>query len=556
MKRYRLLILSGATVLIAVFAAQVLKPLLWNSHHPLPGVLLQIDSLCSADPQRAMHMLDSVAPLLDKNDKYVQAKYNLLKVKARDKADLPLKQNPQMKKVAAFYATHGTDNERMEAFYYLGSTFRDEYDSPNAVKNYLKAIDIAKNSEEGVDTVLLVNVYSQLLLIFEGQSNYEMELYYTKKKTEIQEQAGVTDARDLTDLASVYYLMGKTDSAFFYYEKVLDWLREHDAIRENLDLIAEQVSIYSIKGQRQKAKERFELLERHADSRNLPSNYYAVKARYYTYENKPDSVIRYYHAMLRSKWTVTARQAAYRGLEKAHKAMGNRDSALKYAECYMEAQDSIDRVIKLKQTADAYNEYRYRRDIEEEASVYEHSYTLWRTSLIALLGSLLVILMAAVLFRKGKKLLRGMAEDNRNRLQERDLMLVRSNEQLDRKNRELRKAAEQNARLTRIRLQNESGADMRKIRKKIRTTKKHTQLSDSEWTDLYEAVNHEDKNFLGHIQERVRPLDMKKTRVCYLLRLGLSASEIQVVTGLPRSTAFRLVKEMSEKLGDILVSEP
>lgn len=178
--------------------------------------------------------------------------------------------------------------------------------------------------------------------------------------------------------------------------------------------------------------------------------------------------------MLRSKWTVTARQAAYRGLEKAHKAMGNRDSALKYAECYMEAQDSINQIIKLKQTADAYNEYRYRRDLEEEASVYEHSYTLWRTSLIALLGSLLVILISAVLFRKGKKLLRSMAEDNRNRLLERDLMLVRSNEQIDRKNRELQKATEQNARLTRVRLQNESGADLRKIRQKIRTTNTHT----------------------------------------------------------------------------------
>lgn len=555
MKRYRLLILSGTAVLVAVFAAPILKPLLWNSHHLLPDVLQQIDSLCSTDPQRAMHMLDSVSPLLNKNDKYVQVKFDLLKVKARDKADLPLEQNPRMEKVAAFYDTHGTDNERMEARYYLGSTFRDGYDSPNAVKNYLKAIDIAEKSEESIDTVLLVNVYSQLFLIFEGQSNYEMELYYTKKKNEIQEQAGATDARDLMDMASAYYLSGKTDSTFLYYEKVLDWLREHDVVRDNLDLIAKQVSIYSIKGRRQKAKECFDLLERHVDGRNLPYNYYAVKARYYIYENQPDSVIRYYLAMLRSKWSVMDRPVAYRGLTEAHKAKGNRDSALKYAECYMAAQDSVNRLIRLKQTADAYNEYRYRRDIEEEASVYERSYRLWRRSMTALLGSLLIILVATVLYRKGKKRLHGVAEDNKNRLMERDLMLVRSNEQLEQKNRELRKAAEQNVRLTRVRLQNELGADMKKILQKVRTSRENAILSDSDWSDLYEAVNHEDKDFLGHIQERVQPLDTKKTRICYLLRMGLRTSEIQAATGLPRSTAFRLVKEMSEKMRDILVSE-
>ena len=37
--------------------------------------------------------------------------------------------------------------------------------------------------------------------------------------------------------------------------------------------------------------------------------------------------------------------------------------------------------------------------------------------------------------------------------------------------------------------------------------------------------------------------------------MGLRTSEIQAATGLPRSTAFRLVKEMSEKMRDILVSE-
>ena len=183
MKRYRLLILSGTAVLVAVFAAPILKPLLWNSHHLLPDVLQQIDSLCSTDPQRAMHMLDSVSPLLNKNDKYVQVKFDLLKVKARDKADLPLEQNPRMEKVAAFYDTHGTDNERMEARYYLGSTFRDGYDSPNAVKNYLKAIDIAEKSEESIDTVLLVNVYSQLFLILKDSPTMKWSCTIRKRKT-------------------------------------------------------------------------------------------------------------------------------------------------------------------------------------------------------------------------------------------------------------------------------------------------------------------------------------------------------------------------------------
>lgn len=501
-----------------------------------------------------MHMLDSVSPLLDRNDRYVQAKFDLLRVKARDKADLPLEQDPRMRKVAAFYNTYGTDNERMEACYYLGSTYRDGHDSPNAVKNYLKAISIAEESEEIIDTVLLVNVFSQLSLVFERQSNYEMALYYTKKKNGIQSKAGSTDARDLMDLASVYYLLGKTDSTFLYYEAALDRLRRRDGIKGNLDLIAEQVSIYSIEGQRQKAKECLDLLESNADGENLPPNYHAVKARFYTYGNEPDSVIRYYQAMLRSEWLAGARQVAYRGLSRAYKVKGNRDSTLKYAECYMSAQDSIDKLIRLKQTADAYNEYRYRRDMEEETRVYEHSYRLWRRSLIVLLCSLLCVSLVSFFYRKGKNRIRRAAERNRNRLMERDRMLVRSNEQLERQKQELRKAAEQNARLSRVRLQNESGAALNEMLKRIRSVCGENKLQDRDWQDLFDAVNREEPDFFRSIQERIRPFSTRKMRICYLLRAGLRPGEIQTATGFPRSTTFRLVRELSEELGDILVS--
>ena len=59
--------------------------------------------------------------------------YWLLAVKASDKCYVPHTSDSLMKAVVHYYENHGTPAQRMEAYYYLGSVYRDMQDAPRAL---------------------------------------------------------------------------------------------------------------------------------------------------------------------------------------------------------------------------------------------------------------------------------------------------------------------------------------------------------------------------------------------------------------------------------------
>ena len=54
-----------------------------------PQALLVADSLCAAHPQRALEWLDSLRPRMEQERKGVRMYYDLLCIKAQDKAYIP-----------------------------------------------------------------------------------------------------------------------------------------------------------------------------------------------------------------------------------------------------------------------------------------------------------------------------------------------------------------------------------------------------------------------------------------------------------------------------------
>lgn len=111
---------------------------------PLPPVLLRADSLCNACPELAIRLLYSRAPSMEQADRRVRSRYALLTIKARDKAFIPHTSDTLIRKIVAYYDAHGSTRERVEAYYYLGSVYRDLHNSPQVVDSYLKALKIAQ----------------------------------------------------------------------------------------------------------------------------------------------------------------------------------------------------------------------------------------------------------------------------------------------------------------------------------------------------------------------------------------------------------------------------
>lgn len=565
--RHHITIISCLIVAALIMASLTIGLFMEKSRQSLPPVLLQVDSLCNVHPQQAIRILDSVAPTLEMEDEYVRNKYDLLTIKTRDKALMAHTSDSLIKGVVRFYDANGNDNERTEAYYYLGSVYRDLHDFPQAVKSYLKGIDIANGMGEDFDTTLVVNIYSQLSYIFFTQYNYEQARAYAEKGLSLLSAIGRSNARSLMDIATCFFHENKRDSAFAYYQKALKWMEEHDGYEYNLDILAEQASNYAKAGKMDQADRCHVLMESHVRKDNLPHNYYIAKASYFQHKNHPDSAIHYFEETYRRAQNVEEKCEAAHELQRLYHTKGDTRKSLEYALSYTEAQDSIWANIELQQTADTYNEYNYRRNVEDEAEAYRQSIELWRRSVLVASTAIVAVLIVLGLYwnyrKKAKKHIKKKEQELWQRdeaikekevqLHKADEIITQSSSIIKQQKEEIKLTTDRNTRLARTKLQGHFNAHSPKVYATFREAATgKVELTENDWQILYDVIAKEDKDFMKRIQKNIKRITNKNIKVCYLLKIGFTWIEIMNTMGLPRTTAFRKTKELTEQLGDAL----
>lgn len=152
----------------------------------IPVELLHIDSTMNENPQKALEELRSL------DNKYkdalvpVRMKFDLLKVKAADKCFIPQSSDSTMRALVDYYDKHGTQNERMEAYYYLGCAYRDLHDSPKAVRNYRTAVDLADTTDARFDWGVYSIICGQLAGLYERQFRYDDAIAMQKRVAQIR----------------------------------------------------------------------------------------------------------------------------------------------------------------------------------------------------------------------------------------------------------------------------------------------------------------------------------------------------------------------------------
>ena len=107
-----------------------------------PPQFLVADSLASVQPDSAIALLESLKAESLQWDKATQMYYSLLTIKAQDKAYISQTSDSLMLSVLHYYE-HGGDKRLLpEAYYYMGSTYRDLGDAPRALEYYQKALEV------------------------------------------------------------------------------------------------------------------------------------------------------------------------------------------------------------------------------------------------------------------------------------------------------------------------------------------------------------------------------------------------------------------------------
>ena len=104
-----------------------------------PTVLETADSLSYVNPDSAVALLRSVEAEMRKAQPSVRHRYDLLALKAQDKADLPLTSDSLILDILHYYEHGGDPNILPEAYYYAGRVYRELGDAPQAIGYFQKA---------------------------------------------------------------------------------------------------------------------------------------------------------------------------------------------------------------------------------------------------------------------------------------------------------------------------------------------------------------------------------------------------------------------------------
>ncbi len=110
-----------------------------GSQPQYPAVLETADSLAYVNPDSAVALLRSVEAEMSASQPAVRHFYDLMTLKAQDKADLPLTSDSLILDILQYYEHGGDPNKLPEAYYYAGRVYSELGDAPQAIDYFQKA---------------------------------------------------------------------------------------------------------------------------------------------------------------------------------------------------------------------------------------------------------------------------------------------------------------------------------------------------------------------------------------------------------------------------------
>lgn len=544
----------------------------------------QIKVQGDTNPSLAIAMLDSLDMRVREESKYIKAKYDLLQIRLKDKADIVPTSDIVITRLVEYFDKHGSSLEKQEVYYYAGSVYRDLHDTPRSLSHFFQSLQYAKECTE-CDTATLRNTYSNLQYLYYRVQNYTDALSMAKQELVLCSQ--IND-----DLVLPYMHIGSSfvgldslkqaekafDSAFSIIKKSND----DSAYQAALILLLCQYADFSCMNKARQVKARIltdPLYEYDAFS-------CIAFAQYYKSLGIEDSSVIYCRRVLDKHQDLYNMYDAAKLLYKIFNKQGDLEKANDYANIYMQLSDSIDFGERQTLAATVNNEYKYHLDQKKEQRLKEETEQYKNT----LVGTLFVIFILICLFytyyihKKNKHLRafiqltsdfqRATNEGEKLRLeicnkeeelassrielrkasQELDLVrqdlervtkeLHESGEALKSKELQLSDKIEQNKTFLNLLHQSELAGKAEDIIHTIRQSSNGLkEMRPADWKQFYQAVDEIYPHFKDRILQELGTFTEQQMQVCYLMRVGLSKPQIQNLTNLSRVTVWRWVKK-------------
>lgn len=502
----------------------------------IPTEVQAVDSLIARNPRAALTRISRLEERYEMASDAIRMRLALKKIKARDKAFIPHHSDDTICAIIDYYDAHGTLAERMEAYHYGGSVYRDLRDYPRALEWYNKVIDLAASEENPNDEILLL-AYSQMSDVYGMQNKPREALDALSASFKIAKKLGQADLVSRADLAWAYQINGETDSAYYYYKQVLDEISQRKAYKEYASYIATQLCFYEDFGDRFR-KERDTCLN---ILRNIPREdltEYGCTALSTSYERlgNLDSAMSFeklaLDGFLAAKDYLRARSTAS-NLYRLYKKKGDAAGSYAFAEIAITCADSLETQMQLKASECKDGFFRYKRDVDNERSLRSRNARLSFAVLGEAFGLFLLISVVIFCFVFYRKRIRELVE-NVNQLK------------LD--NEGLKASTAHNKVLQALDDPN-LFTFCEKLRLRIKNSKDLPITQAFMRNYLWPKVNAAFPDFQDNLYHAYPSIKLNEVYLAYLLRAGLRQAEIMILLDSSRSSISIRVKRLEERLG-------
>ena len=537
-----------------------------NGKHSEPSLLdriAQLKALGDSAPQEALKQLGTLEPLAQKGDAYERQKFLLLQARLRDKAYMMPYSADTMLAVVSYFEQEGTKRDKAEAYYYLASNFRDLEDYPQAIANFLKAMDVAENDKE-CDVTLLNYTYSQLSYLYRVELNPAAATAIAKKSLALVTSQGSADPIDYMDVATSCFHEGDTLEGMEYAEKAMEKIAHDRSATRYADVVTELLRFYSVQRDRERAKRCLEMLHG-VPAEKRPSNYFSGMANYYELFGPQDSAVALYEYLCEHHKTPSMRSYSARHLMHYYRKVGNYERSSFYAQAYQNAQNEIWEKRQMENSAKANGEWVYKKNDAEIQATKNRLRTIvyW----IAGGTAAIVLTVGGIYFsyrrRKEKELqskeeeieaLRQILARHTEGMTEMQQPATRGNGKTPGPRIQEREHAHKvQILLDRMLEERHSEAD-RVVVEKFRKAAQHKryQVAEADWLPFMACIDRMYPEFRNDIKQALPHAKPGMLRVCYLLKAGFTNPEIVHITEESRQTISNRSKKIREKMGEHL----
>lgn len=370
---------------------------------PYSHLMSMADSLTNTNPDSAVIYLNKLKDHIETAPRSVQMYYQLLCIKANDRAYIPHSSDSIILPILNYYKQ--TDDLHLpETYYYAGRIYRDLGDAPQALDYFNNTLDALPSSSDSYS--LKSKVYSQIGTLFLYQDIYDEALKMFKEAFHydllLEDSVGMS--YDLRDMATSYRCLNQIDSAIYYYGKANDLaLALHQ--QRFVSMIQSQMAGLYIQLKKYDLAKQFLQSSLSYQHKADKSGIFSVAAKYYHQLGTKDSAA-YYYTQLLDFGTIYAKQAAHWGLAELAIDNNHEQDAIPHLRAYMQCVDSICKITDreaIRQMRSVYNYKLREKEIAHLKSKNEQT-KLIIISLLSLCAILASITFAYIQYFKLKQL--------------------------------------------------------------------------------------------------------------------------------------------------------